>query len=130
MNTRRDFLTHSIVAATALTAPLILAAGRRYDFRQGHRLVSAAVHLPLFLLCYAPFTAGLMFLGIRLFGTGDRPITTAELITQVFAGTRMQLGVIVYAAILGLGLVARTWQALRERELEASRLEARTARFR
>jgi LytS/YehU family sensor histidine kinase len=114
----------------ALTAPLILAAGRRYDFRQGHRLASVAAHLPLFLLCYAPSTAGLMFIATWLFGSGDRQMTTADILAQVFAGTRMQLGVIVYAAILGLGLAVRTWQALRERELEASRLEAQTARAR
>lgn len=111
----------------AATAPIILAVGHRFDFRRGARLRSLAVHLPLFLLCYAPFTAGLMYLGTWLFGSGGRPITTADVLAQVFAGTRMQLGVLVYSAILGLGLTVRTWQALRERELEASRLEAQAA---
>jgi len=111
----------------ALTGPLILAVGRRYDFRPGYRLVSLVIHLPLFLLCYAPATAGLMLVAVRLFGNGGRAITTSDVLSQVFAGTRMQLGVLVYAGILGLGLTVRTWQALRERELEASRLEAQAA---
>lgn len=114
----------------AITAPIILAVGRRYDFRRGRRLLSTAVHIVLYFLCYAPFTTGLMFLGAELFGTGGRPLSTADLLAQVFAGTRMQLGIIVYSAILGLGLAVRTWQALRERELEASRLEAQAARAR
>jgi two-component system, LytTR family, sensor kinase len=111
----------------AVTAPLILRVGRSFAFQRGRRIASAAVHAVLFLLCYAPFTLGLMLLGTRLFGAAGRTVPTSELVQQVFAGTRMQLGVIVYAAILGLGLGVRTWQALRQRELEASRLEAQAA---
>jgi LytS/YehU family sensor histidine kinase len=93
-------------------------------------VLSAAVHLPVFFLCYAPFTVGFIFAGTRLFGTGGRRIPTAEVVSQVLSGSRMQLGMIVYAAIVGLGAAVRTWQTLQERELQASRLEAQAARAR
>ncbi len=113
----------------ALTAPAILAMGRRFDFRPGRRWLSLAVHVPFFLLCYVPFTAGLIMLSFRLFASTAESLKMRDVVSQVF-GSRMQFGLIVYAAILGLGLAARTWQALRERELEASRLEALAARAR
>lgn len=114
----------------AITAPAILAVGRRFDFAPGRRWRSLAVHLPFFLLCYVPFTAGLMVFSFRLFASSsERTLKTADIVSQV-VGSRMQFGMIVYAAIVGLGIAARTWQALQDREIEASRLEAQAARAR
>lgn len=113
----------------AAAAPLVLAAGRRFAFGPGGRLASLAAHLGLFALCYVPFTTGLVYLSLALFGNGER-LTREQLISTVFAGSRTQLGVLLYLGLLGLGAAARTWFALRDRELQASRLEAQAARAR
>jgi len=114
----------------ALVAPLILAMGRRFDFRPGQRLASIAAHTPLFLLCHVPVATGLVLVAIRLFGTMGREVTRAEILGQVFAGTRTQLGLLVYAGIVGLGHAVATWEALRARELQAARLEGQATRAR
>lgn len=114
----------------ALTAPLILAVGRRFDFGPGRRLASLAAHLPLFFLCFVPFTIGLLAAFYRAFSPPGTALPWNDIVSQTFAGSRMQLGVLVYTAILGVGIAMRTWHKLQQRELEASRLEAQAVRAR
>ncbi len=114
----------------AVVAPLILAMGRRFDFGPGRRLASLAAHAPVFLLCHVPAATGLVLVAMRLFGTMGREVTRAEIMGQVFAGTRLQLGLLVYAGIVGLGHAVATWEALRARELQAARLEGQATRAR
>ncbi len=113
----------------ALAAPVILALGRRFDFRRGHRWTSAAVHAGFFVACYVPIMALVLFAGNAVWGDG-RGIPFAAIVQQVFASTRLQLGLLIYVVVFGLGRAMSIWDALRERELQASRLEAQAAEAR
>lgn len=113
----------------ALFAPGILWLGRRFDFRRGRRALSAVVHTFAMLACHAPSAALVIWLGFKLFSP-DRPMTAAYFRQAFLFSSRLQLSVLIYAAILGLGYAMRIWLTLRERELQAVRLEAQSAQAR
>lgn len=123
----------SIGAATwllwALFTPGILWLGRRFDFRRGRRAVSTAVHLLALILCHVPTSLFVTWLGFALFSP-ERVPTAATFRQALLLSSRLQLSVLLYLAILGLGYAARIWLALRERELTAVRLEAQSAQAR
>ncbi len=54
----------------------------------------------------------------------DEPFPWSELPRQFYSGTRFQMGVLLYGAILGLGRGLDAWRRLGEREAQAERLEA------
>ncbi len=113
----------------ALFAPGILWLGRRFDFRPGRRALSIGVHLAGLLVCHLPSAFLVTWLGFKLFSPNEPP--SAELFRQaLFTSSRLQLSLILYAAILGLGYAVRLWHTLRERDLQASRLQAQAAQAR
>lgn len=112
-----------------IAMPAILALGRRFDFRRGRRLLSVIVHLPTLVVVHLAATFLLIVVGIRLFNP-EEAFPWNEAVQQVFASTRFQFGVVLYLAILGLGRGLVTWEALRQREAQAARLEAQASRAR
>ncbi len=107
----------------ALVVPLILWLGRRFDFRRGRRLVSVSVHLAAMLVILVPSTLLLIATGMKLFSP-DEAFPWSELPRQLYASSRLQMGVLIYAAILGLGRGVEAWRRLGEREVQAGRLAA------
>lgn len=114
----------------AAVAPLILLVNKRFDFRKGRRLASAAVHLSLWLVVHTAAAYGLIRFALALWGTNERVPTVTEVWQQVFSSTRVQLSLLAYGMVLGIDRGLAVWNALRERELQASRLETLAARAR
>lgn len=116
-------------AVWALAVPLVLRLGQRFDFAPGRRSTSLAAHLLAMFAIQVPATIVTVLTGLALFSS-DEPFPWGELPRQVLAGSRLQFGLLLYAGILGLGRGIDAWTRLRQRELEATRLEAQTVRAR
>lgn len=106
----------------AAAFPAIAALGRRFDFREGRRVRSAVVHAGAALIVHVPATALAIVVGLMLFG-GEAP-KASEFPRLAFAGTRLQLTVIVYAALLGLARFAELRRRLRDEQARAAHSEA------
>lgn len=114
----------------AAVAPAILLLNKRWDFRKGRRLASTVVHLLFWLVIHTATAYGLIRFALALWGTGERIPTIKEIWQQVFSSSRVQLSLLAYFLVLGIDRGLAVWNALRERELQASRLEAQAARAR
>ncbi len=110
-----------------LALPLILRLGRTFDGRRGRRALSCIVHVCVMLVLQVPATLVAILTGIWLFSPGQS-IPWSEVPRMVLTGSRLQIGLLLYVAILGLGRGIEAWEQLRQRELEASRLEAQAVR--
>ncbi len=116
-------------AVWLLVAPGIVVWGRIFDFRRGRRLVSAALHLlgmgASFVLTGIPS----IWLGYMLFAPDKYPGVLLAL-SGLATSSRLTLTIFIYATIIGLDRAVHVWQALQERELQATRLEAQATRAR
>lgn len=109
-------------------APLILALGRRFDFRRGRRLLSVGVHVAMMLAVHIPATLLLIRSGLMLFAP-DEPFPWADLPRQLY-GSRLQLAMLIYGSIVGVGRGVTAWRSLREQDRRAARLEAQATQAR
>lgn len=115
----------------AAVAPVILWLGRVVRFTPGQRLRATGVHLLAGLAMYVPLTWLLVWVGFRMFAPAtETPPSHLAMLGQALSGTRMQIGALVYAGILGTGAAERLLRSLREREIQSARLEGLAARAR
>ncbi len=115
----------------AVGAPAIIALGRRFDFRRGHRLTSALAHLIAFALLHAIATGVAVGSGYLLLAPPGEPFPTASGLWRVtLTSVRLQLGLFAYASILGLDRWFAAGRRLEEKQLQATRLEAQAVRSR
>jgi two-component system LytT family sensor kinase len=115
----------------AAVAPVILWLGRVVRFTPGQRLRATCVHLLAGLAMYVPLTWLLVWVGFRMFAPAtETPPSHLAMLGQALSGTRMQIGALVYAGILGTGAAERLLRSLREREMQSARLEGLAARAR
>lgn len=112
-----------------VAVPVVLLLARRFDFHRGRRVASLLAHAVGLLVVHTLATVILIVAGIRLFNP-EEAFPWGELRPQLFAGSRFQIGIVLYLAILGLGRGLELWRALREREQQAQRLEAQATRAR
>lgn len=104
-------------------APLIIALGRRVPLTRERWLRAALVHTVAMTLCYVLSVVALIGLSIVLLSPEET--VTREMITRtLLTSSRLSLAIFTYATILALDHVLLTREALRLRELQASRLEA------
>lgn len=113
----------------AVASPAILALGRAFDFRPGHRVQSALVHVGAMAACHIPSSMLLTLTGTALFGQNET-VTRKILVQSVLSTSRLQLSVVVYAAILGVGLLVALTDRLHHREVQAARLGSQAAQAR
>ncbi|MEO5800381.1 MAG: histidine kinase [Gemmatimonadales bacterium] len=112
-----------------IVAPAIVALGRIFDFRPRRRILSLVVHLPAAVVALLVTTLPSMWLGYVLMAPGKYPGLAVTLKT-VATSSRLTLTIFIYATIIGLDRALHLWQALQERELQATRLEAQATRAR
>lgn len=112
-----------------LAAPAILWLGRRFDFRAGSRGRSLLIHALAATVMHALSGWGQMYSALKLFGRNPAEAISLEMYLRSLAnGTRISLTLLIYAGLLGIDRALRTARALRERELQAVRLEAQATR--
>jgi LytS/YehU family sensor histidine kinase len=134
--TRSEFVGAQIASGAtlwvvwAMAAPLVIALDRRFDFRKGRRISSLVAHLLALAACQVAM-AVLMVVVVRAFRLPGPPGATWQAqVTQILTGIRIATPMLIYVAIAGLARAIRVMDALRVRELEASRLEAQAVRAR
>jgi hypothetical protein len=117
----------------AMVTPAILALGRRFGFQRGRVRVSLLVHGLTALVWGTVHTLVSSTIQWWLFrsSTNGEPFPVAEVLSAFLLGTRVQLAMLTYFAIVGLGRAADALGDLAERERHALRLEAQlnTARL-
>lgn len=107
--------------------PLIVGLDRRLPIGRGWR--ATASHLVLFTLLH--LGTGLLLLWVSLARLAPDEGWTWELAWRtLFTGGRLILSLLMYGGIIGVMRAARTRATLRERELQAARLEAQATRAR
>lgn len=104
-------------------APLIIALGRRVPFTRATWLRATAVHAAAMTVCYVLSVTALIWISLTLLSPTET--MTREMITRtLLTSSRLSLAIFTYVTILALDHVLLTREALRLRELQASRLEA------
>jgi sensor histidine kinase YesM len=112
-----------------LLAPLIIALGRRFDFAPGRRLQSIVVHVLALGVTYVVSILTLIWLSLLYFNPSEQ--VTWEIISRTLVGSaRLSLAIFTYAGIIALDRVLRIREALRTRELQATRLQAQATQAR
>jgi two-component system LytT family sensor kinase len=115
----------------AVAAPGIAFLGERFDFAPGRRLQSTVVHLAAALACIIPSTWIITMAGFALYSSPADPLPRAIVIWRsMLTSARSQLSLVIYVAILALARAVAIWRQLKEREVQASRLEAHATRAR
>ncbi len=109
----------------AVITPAILALGRRFGFQRGRVRASLLVHAPVALAWGTVHTLVSSTIQWWLFrsATNGEPFPIAEVLSAFLLGTRVQLAILTYFAIVGLGRAAEAIGDLAERERQAIRLE-------
>ncbi|MBP9897929.1 MAG: histidine kinase [Gemmatimonadales bacterium] len=104
-------------------APLIIALGRRIPFSRTTWLRATVVHTLAMTVCYVVSVFVLIWISLQLLSPTEA--LTREMITRtLLTSSRLSLAIFTYVTILALDHVLLTREALRLRELQASRLEA------
>jgi hypothetical protein len=113
----------------ALLSPLVIALARRFPFRRGRILRAVAVHVPVaFVLSIAhAFIGGSFFVAMGFFPNREMPVP--RLLGGMALG-KLHNNLFTYFAIVAVTHALDLWRRYRERELLASRLEARLAEAR
>jgi hypothetical protein len=114
----------------AVAAPAIFGLGRRFDFSPGRRASSALVHLLVATLFNGIIGLGVLLVSAALWPTSPPLVLQPSMLREVILGTRLGTSVLIYVAILGLARSMRLLAELREREVQAVRLEAQATRAR
>lgn len=108
-------------------APIVVWLARRYPVERGvwrRNLPKHVIAGLLLVLLHLSLTAWVVVLA---FNRPDEPIPFNRMFLQ-YVTTRWQLEVLVYAAMVGAWQTSQYLRRLREREMQASRLEAQLAR--
>lgn len=116
-----------VAYAWALVTPGILWLGRRFPFRRGVWIRSAAVHLVCCTVLVFLLGLGYTWHAARILPAPTGEVTTLARAVRLFVSWVFVDG-LLYWTVLSVGYVATHQRQLRERELAASRLETRLAR--
>jgi hypothetical protein len=110
----------------ALVTPAIVALGRRFGFQRGRVALSLLVHGTAALAWGTVHSIVSSTVQWWLFSTAasTEPFPLGEILSLFLLGTRVQLAILTYFAIVGLGKAADAIGSLAERERQAVRLEA------
>lgn len=108
-------------------APLVVWVARRYPVERGVWRRHLPVHIVVALVLVLAHLALTAWVVVLAFNRPEEPISFGRMfMTYVF--NRWQLEVLVYAAIVGVWQTSQYLNRLREREMQANRLEAQLAR--
>lgn len=104
-------------------APLIIMLGRRVPFTRATWPRATIIHAVALTVCYVLSVTALIWISLLLLSPTEA--MTREMITRtLLTSSRLSLAIFTYVTILALDHVLLTREALRLRELQASRLEA------
>jgi two-component system, LytTR family, sensor kinase len=110
-----------------VAAQIIAVLDRR--LASGARLLWALAHLGLFLAVHVIAGAVLLWLS-RIVYSSEDAWNWGEAWRALFGGPRFIVSLCIYGGVIGVMRAAATRAALRERELQAARLEAQATRAR
>lgn len=106
-----------------LPAPLILELGLRFEFSQGTRARSAAVHATLLLLS-GTFTWLVIAAASPAFEPAQAaPRDLVAVLRQGLRSSQPQTALVTYLMVVGVGVAVRSWQRARDAAIEAARLD-------
>ena len=110
-------------------APLIIWLSRRVPFTRATWLRATLIHAVALTVCYVLSVTALIWISITLLAPTEA--MTREMITRtLLTSSRLSLAIFTYVTILALDHVLLTREALRLRELQATRLEGQATQAR
>ena len=110
-------------------APLIIWLGRLVPFTRATWLRATLIHAVALTGCYVLSVTALIWISITLLAPTE--VMTREMITRtLLTSSRLSLAIFTYVTILALDHVLLTREALRLRELQATRLEGQATQAR
>ncbi len=124
----RDAFTYPAVtcAIWAVLTPAVLWLAQRFPFERGQRVRAALVHVPAAVLFAVAHVAATVAIFVRLYAASPNPMPVGRMF-GVFLLGNVHTNVLTYAVLVGASHAYLYYARYRERELQASQLEARLA---